>query len=207
VVNSWWFDPSINDGKPTRRDRYRYSLIGNIGKQVIDAHQELDVDEDCSELVKLNSDLSKFAHISSGTRDLDNAAGEAYLKRVEDCILSFAKRYHDVRKYVKDEIWIIVQESIEDEIYQNFPSELDELSSHTYFESASVDEIEEIKIESQIIFVIGNGTVEVELNYGKGEDGFSAPDDFPFDFVAKINVNDLSVARVEFKIDNSSFYK
>jgi hypothetical protein len=86
------------------------------------------------------------------------------------------------------------------------PDELDVLSSQTCIYGASVDTIGEFSVDGSDFDLAGDGYVEVQLNYGRGEDGVSVDDTYPLTFTASIKTADLSVQDVHIEIDNSSFY-
>lgn len=87
----------------------------------------------------------------------------------------------------------------------NFPDELDSLSSQT-----SLDDISEIDISSLLvtpsqILVAGTGIIEVTLEYGGKSDGLSFETSFPFDFGVTLD-RELNVIEAdELAIDTSSF--
>lgn len=105
-----------------------------------------------------------------------------------------------------------------DYLISDFPSELDELSTHTTIETVSDIEIHDliVHIENEIN-VIGQGVVEVRLQYGsdgdaRRGDGLYQYDSFPIDFdlylsynsQKKLIINDDSVS---IEIDTDSFYE
>ncbi len=101
------------------------------------------------------------------------------------------------------------------EMAENFPDELDELSSHTTIEEISDIDIDEINIGGKTIFVKGDGVVSVELQYGSDSDqdigeGHKTNDSFPFDFELTLeydNNNKLKIMEVnKLKVDTSSYY-
>lgn len=97
-----------------------------------------------------------------------------------------------------------------DYLVDNFPNELDELSTHTrirWVDGATVDEL--TVREDGSLLVKGNAEVEVELTYGSGDDQSTTDDYFPFTFelILDHNVNhELTVKDgLSINIDVSSF--
>jgi hypothetical protein len=207
VASTKWFDPSINNGSPTRADRLRYALTGRIADEVVDDHESLNVGNLCRELLIIIDELSKYTHISPETMNLGIATANAYLADVEDVIILFCNKYYEVRSYIKDKVYEITQGEINDKLQDELPEELDELSSHTAFQCAVVEEVEDINISSTSMSISGRGYVEVELNYGSGEDGVSSDDHYPFSFEAEIDPSTLTVGEIKTDVDTSSFYE
>lgn len=99
----------------------------------------------------------------------------------------------------------------------DLPSELDELSTHTTIETISDIEIHELIVHSgNEIKVIGQGIIEVRLQYGsdgdeRRGDGHYQYESFPFDFdlylsydsQEKLTINDTAFI----VIDTDSFYE
>lgn len=207
VESCEWFDPAINKGKATRADRFRYALTGRIANEVIDKHKSLDLNSQIKDLVDVIGALSKYAHISPGTVNMDLAAAGKYIQEVEDVLIEFCNKYYSVRDYIRDQVYEITQEEINDKLQNEIPDELDSLSSHTIFENAVVESVQDIDISSTTMSITGSGYVEVELNYGSMNDGVSSDDNYPFEFEAEIDPETLRISDVKVTIDNSSFYE
>lgn len=97
----------------------------------------------------------------------------------------------------------------------HFPSELDELSTHTQLEEVTDIDIDEISIDRNLIFVKGDGVINVKLQFGSGGDqdsdnGFMDYESFSFDFkitLAYDREEKLQIAKVEkLEIDTSSYH-
>jgi hypothetical protein len=97
-----------------------------------------------------------------------------------------------------------------DELANNFPSELDELSSHTRVKGVTDIDIDSITISEDGINVTGTASVEVSLQCGSDieqESGDEIYDFFPFKFDISLDL-DLSIKNINgLEIDNSSFYQ
>jgi len=106
--------------------------------------------------------------------------------------------------------FIGLEQLLMDEMINDFPSELDELSSDTTIEEVSDIEIEELIISNtNDISVKGSGVVSVSLSYG-GVDGSVSDDSYPFDFDVVVSSDGKSFTLLEagqIKVDTSSFYQ
>lgn len=104
---------------------------------------------------------------------------------------------------------------ITDQINSNFPSELDELSSHTRLDEICEIDIDEINISDKTIKVKGDGVISVELQFGSDgdqvrDDGLISYEKFPFDFSITLSYNskkELEIIEVDkLEFDTSYYY-
>ncbi len=102
------------------------------------------------------------------------------------------------------------------DMLSNIPDELDQLSTHTIPNEISNIDIDEITISDDSIFIKGDGTVCVDLDYGSDNDdlvadGYSTSDSFPFKFTAKLvygeRTKKFEVEDADIYVDTSSFYE
>ena len=108
-----------------------------------------------------------------------------------------------------------IEDLLTESMIEDFPSELDELSTHTRLEEVTDIDIDEISIDGTSIFVSGDGVVSVELQFGSdgdqnAGDGFKNHDSFPFDFEITLEYDaehKLKIANIDkLEIDTSSYY-
>lgn len=207
VISTNWFNPSVNNGKPTRADRLRYALIGRTTDNVVAKHATLDVSNHTKDLVGIVNNLSKYAHISPGTVGLSIVSSNKYLEDVEDGLIQFCVKYFEIRDFIKRKIYEITHEEINQKLINEIPCELDALSSNTIFDYAYIEQVEGININSTSMSITGHGQVEIELNYGSSDDGYSSDDSYPFDFEAKIDPETLKIDEISVIINTDSFYE
>ncbi len=98
------------------------------------------------------------------------------------------------------------------ELIDNFPAELDILSTHTRIDGVSDIEIADIRVKQDETTVSGRGSIDVELQYGSesDRDGDSASglyDSYPFDFKATLGAGGDLISLDEISVDTSSFYE
>lgn len=100
-----------------------------------------------------------------------------------------------------------------DYFLNDFPDELDELSSHTKLDSIDSVNISELKIYGQDIVIKCNGQVTVELQYGSDSEQDEKPlstMSFPFDFGGTVSWMDdkYIVSEVDYlRIDAGEYYE
>lgn len=118
-------------------------------------------------------------------------------------------RYSDEKKIEFNNIGTILFNYFE----EDFPSELDELSTHTRLDSIDVVAIDSIKVYGQDIVIKCNGQVNVQLQYGSdSEQEGKTPMvmSFPFEFEGTVTWegNDYFVNEVDnLKINTDEFYR
>ena len=94
---------------------------------------------------------------------------------------------------------------------ENFPGELDALSSSTTLNDVYDCDVDDITVnEGTNIEVKGVGTIEVMLQYGPSSDGDSSSMSFPFSFEVLLRIEEgkLTIEEVmTLSVDTSSFYE
>lgn len=93
---------------------------------------------------------------------------------------------------------------------ENFPAELDELSTHTTIDIIEVDEITSIDVNKTLIRIEGYSTISVILQYGSDRDfnrgyGVRHCEKFPLTFEIELDL-DYSIKKIEYEIDKSDWY-
>ncbi len=86
----------------------------------------------------------------------------------------------------------------------NFPDDLDELSSHTHLQDVNDINIDSIQVTTEGVQVIGNGVVDVELNYGNNSEGINSNWSFPFSFDVTLDHKLEVSSENKIEIDTSS---
>lgn len=134
------------------------------------------------------------------------------------------KVYEDSRASydVIDEAETVLSEAISDYFINEFPSEIDELSTHSGIESIEVENISKIELfEDGTIHASGNGNIECTLQRGSDADvrkdiGAVWEDSFPFEFTVVLDSeydtekphNDrFSISEIQYSIDTSGYYE
>ena len=134
------------------------------------------------------------------------------------------KVYEDTRASydVIDEAETVLSEAISDYFINEFPSEIDELSTHSGIEAVEVENISKIELfEDGTIHASGNGNIECTLQQGSNSDvrkdiGAVWEDSFPFTFTVILDAeydtekphNDrFSISEIQYSIDASGYYE
>lgn len=96
-------------------------------------------------------------------------------------------------------------------VEEDFPAELDSLSTHTRVNSIYIDSINSISISETSINISGDATISVSLQYGSDSDlqngdGDESSESFPMTFDADLDC-DLNILKCQYEIDTDDFYK
>lgn len=96
-------------------------------------------------------------------------------------------------------------------VEEDFPAELDSLSTHTSIKSIYIDSINSISISETSINISGDATISVSLQYGSNSDlqngdGDESSESFPMTFDADLDCN-LNIIKCQYEIDTDDFYK
>jgi hypothetical protein len=197
------------EGKPfvTRRARYRFAITGTISDEQIKKHPDLDVSKTVDELSRLVNKLSKYAHISPGTTSPSVSMSNDFLSEVEDIFREYSDTLLNTKKKVKEIVYDLVHNEVNEHVMNAIPDELDALSTHTYVEGISIDELQDFDTSLATPLLSGSATAEIELNYGNEKEGVSMPDSYPVEFYVEIDPNTFGVSVESISVDTSKFYE
>ncbi|MDD5301638.1 MAG: hypothetical protein PHS14_00905 [Elusimicrobia bacterium] len=102
-----------------------------------------------------------------------------------------------------------LEAQLEEHFHNNFPSELDEVSTHTRLEEVTDINISSVSWGDKGAHVIGEGLLGVSLQYGSDRETDGDPeihDSYPFKFDVTLD-SDREIAEVHStNVDNSDFY-
>lgn len=93
-------------------------------------------------------------------------------------------------------------------LMNDFPSELDHLSTHTRIQEVCVERIQRIELCEDLIEVEGDATITVSLQYGSDLETAGKADDcqsFPMKFTAAVDWNQ-ELTNLNYDINTSDFY-
>lgn len=89
----------------------------------------------------------------------------------------------------------------------NVPSELETMSWNTVIEQVSDVDIDSVSIRDGEINVSGTAAVSIELqSSGSGEDSYSSPESFYFDFDVVLDSSSLEIIEATIDVDTSPYY-
>lgn len=203
----WQYKDQSGNLKVTRRSRYRFAITGTISDEKVEEHPRLDCSAAIGELATLVSKLSKFAHLSPGTFNQSAAETTGFLGEVEDAVSQYCATLTKTKEEIRDIIWTIVDESVNDHVLGAIPDELDALSGQTLVENIHVEHLQDFDTSTLMPTLTGSGVAEIELNYGHGDDHMSSPDSYPMTFEVEVDPSTFEVSVVSVDVDTSSFYE
>jgi hypothetical protein len=170
-------------------------------------HPKLNASEAVAELVRLNDTLSKYTHISPGTYNATQSQADQFLHEVEDVVIEYAHTLRKTKDEIRDIMWTIVDESVNQHVLEAVPDELDMLSGQTLVENIHVEHLQDFDTSTLMPTLTGSGIAEIELNYGHGDEHMSSPDSYPLTFEVEIDPETFAVAVTKVDVDTSSFYE
>lgn len=215
VVKCVWFRPDANNnGHPTRRQQLKYCMQAGLQDNLLSDEIKDDINELINQYNEHIADLNGYTHISEATYGENPQESYRKLKSVistfNEAMEIIEQGKSEVLAYVPDRLG----EFVEREITSEIPQALDELSSHTFIEEVQLDGFEVDSIDHEFVYITGNSTAYVTLNYGsnsdrKRGDGHSMSDNFPVSFKCKAKANNPKrafVIRESISVSNSSWY-
>ncbi|MBS6180985.1 MAG: hypothetical protein KH921_09385 [Erysipelotrichaceae bacterium] len=106
----------------------------------------------------------------------------------------------------------IIFDSLGDKMHEylmnDFPSELDQLSTHTRIQEVCVERIQRIELCEDLIELEGDATITVSLQYGNDHETAEEADDcqsFPMKFAAAVDWNQ-ELSNLNYDVNTSDFY-
>ncbi len=156
-------------GKITRRDRYRFAITGNISDEAIEDHPELDTSVATGDLARFSGQLSKFAHISSGTYALSVDKADAFRTEVESVVIAFADTLVSVREKARDLLWSQVENAVYEAV-SGMELESGLMDTKVLIGNFSLLELQETHLSSCAPSLTGMAEVEIQYAMGSGSD-------------------------------------
>lgn len=180
-----WFRAEIEDGRPTRRQRFQYMIHGGINTRYVQEEYNLDVDTLLTSLTRAFETLNRATHLREGTvinegeeiEDLKEeifSAFEDLFNTINDC------RYEAMQAASDD-----VSEEVINEAISNTIPTIDLLATHYYINRVGIEEISTIRIDADYIWYKASGEIDAILQYGSSSDrekdmGAEIPHSFPY---------------------------
>ena len=199
---SWYSSETV-----TRYDRYRFAITGHISDEVISHYPQFESSRDSKAMVQLIKKLSKFAHISDETYELDDDRFKEFQNGVENTVMDYFTRLKTVNEKIQNTVWDLTEDAINKKLMEQIPLELEELSRNTIVEECNVMDLEAISCSIANLSIVGAGSVYVELNYGGRKDSLELYDSYPLKFKALVDSDNLEVTISSISVDTSSFYE
>lgn len=216
VIQCDWFRPDPNnDGHPTRRQQLKYCMQAGLQDNLLSE----EIREDIKELINsYNSHitvLNNYTHINPSSYGAETNSSYRKLKGV----ISTYNEIMGVIEQGKSEVIGYLPEKladfVEQEILTEIPEALDQLSTHTFIEEVELDNFVVDYIDNEYVYINGNSTVYVELNYGSDSDrrkgdGHTRRESFPVRFKCKAkakNPRRAFVLKDSIEVINDSWYQ
>ncbi|WP_027125265.1 hypothetical protein [Gelidibacter mesophilus] len=215
---SWYKNETQTPNGISRGQRVKYAIQGGLEDKFVE--QEIMEIEEINDLKKDIKDsieiLNKYTHINQCTYDIESSQIEIFSKQIIGAFSTFAKTINESRELIINQIeYKISNEFVEHSIYANI-DEISLLSTHHYLEEITPDFIKVLKIESKIIKIEVDGTVDVRLQWGSNRDldkdiGAETHTSFPFCSLLNLEIGkkllDSKVTIEEFNVNTDDWHQ
>lgn len=186
-----------------------YLKLREVASQLrAEGYEVIETSDEGFDLVATKENKKLAVEVKASSQLLDSAESIRKLRK-----LALKHGYDEFRLIIVNpprEVTVSIEgleEKLGTFLGENLPDELDELSSHTIIEAVNDINIESIRVTTEGVQVIGNGVVDVELNYGNNSEGVSSNWSFPFGFDVTLD-HELEVSsNAKIHPDTSSWYE
>jgi Predicted pPIWI-associating nuclease len=209
IIKCGWFKPETDNKKSTRKQKLKYAVQGGLDDDYVMDELCIDIDEFWRTISKSQDLLSKYTHVNEDTFDISNESCDEF----SDKVLNSLMEIFQLISNTKNDIFLQLQEHIDEELLSNFAytamEGIDILSNNSYVEELGIEEYQVLKIDSTNIYLTGEGTVYVSLNYGGNADEVELNTNFPFKLCCSSSVlepTNIQITEKDISIDISGWY-
>ncbi len=205
VMNAGWYKAEAE--RPTRRQRATYAVQAGMPDAVV-AALGIDPADMQTELRDAFEALNKYTHVREGTLLTSQEEIDAFASQAKDAVVALFSTIADLREALAQMAIRELGTDIFEKFIETSVDDLDVLSGQTRVEGVEVDQVEIVSIGLHAIQYSVAGTVYVELNWGRGDDGASMSDNYPFTCEVDGGVENIkdfaTVSNIQ--VDNSSWF-
>lgn len=217
IENSEWFnkeDYGDEKGRPTRRARLQFALIGGLLPDFVSKELIKDYRTKIDDMVKLISELSKYIHIGLETFPLPDDLIESNALEINRIVDVFFQQITSIREVLISKYEELIFSKVDDALTSDVIDEIDLTSTHYYIEEINLESIKVTEILSENIRLFGEGKIHTILQYGSDSDqknglGGVSPFDFSFSFEILIPCSDpeeITIKKRDISVDDRQFY-
>mgnify|MGYP001791710684 CR=1 FL=1 len=215
---SWYKNETQTPNGISRGQRVKYAIQGGleykfVEQEIMEIKEINDLKKDIKDSMEI---LNKHTHINQSTYDIESSQIVQFSKQIIGAFTTFAKTINESRDLIINQIeYKISNEFVEHSIYAHI-DEISLLSTHQDLEEITPDFIKVLKIESKIIKIEVEGTVDVRLQWGSNRDlvkdiGAEMHTSFPFSSLLNLEIGtkllDSKVAIEEFNVNTDDWYE
>lgn len=186
-----WFSPTLDDSeKANRGQKLKYCMQAGLQDHLLSEAVRNNIKNYIAEYQEHIETLNSFAHVGEATYGLEPKKAYQKLKEV---ILTFNEAM-EILESGKEEVLSYIPEKlsdyVENALVEEIPNSLDELSTHTVIDYVEFNGFQVMDIDESFIYIRGESTVHVALQYGSSSDrrkgeGATINDSFPVYFQCK----------------------
>ena len=190
-----WFSPTMDDPeKANRGQKLKYCMQAGLQDHLLSEVVRNDIKNYVAEYQDHIETLNSFTHVGDANFGLEPKKAYQKLKEV---IVTFNEAM-EILESGKEEVLSYIpgklSDYVENELVQEIPQSLDELSTHTFIDCIEFNGFQVNDIDETFIYISGESTVNVVLQYGSSSDrrkgeGATMSDSFPVYFQCKAKAN------------------
>jgi len=213
VVKTSWFEPEVEDGKPTRSQRMKFAIQGGLSEEFVKERLKVDLEPLRKRLVVSISDLSKHIHSREDTIVLDQKEQAEFAACAVSAMEAFIATISECREAVLRPVAEALDGAAVDALLSETIMEVEDLAPHFSVDELYTEDITVEQIGADLITYCVTGSLEVTLQWGsnadvRNGDGAEAGQSFPFRCEFRLPVDDpwdLGPAEPEYFVDTSSW--
>jgi hypothetical protein len=205
-----WFKDETGNGKPSRKQRYIYSIQGGLSHNFVKVELGMDVFKPWRNIKETIDSLSKFTHVNEATFDMSHEECEKLSGEALEIFLSIFNMIEKTRNELRCALAAHIGNELMSTFVTNSMSDIDILSNQSYVEHSEVMGYELIDIDNLELTFRGEGIAHVSQNYGKGDDACEINAEYPFGFTGSSSVAkpyDVTTPPESISIDVSSWFE
>ncbi|MEJ2815023.1 hypothetical protein [Caulobacter sp. CCG-8] len=208
-----WFEQARDTRTVTRAQRAGFIAHAGLLPSYVEGTLGLAREEYIDPLIEAMDLLNKATHVRPNTIIAGGAQTHALAGDILTALSGLMEAAEECRDAVIKELHKTINTPVLNKLMSETVGALDELSTHTIVEEASVDDIQIVDLGVDRLDLALEGTVYVTLQYGSGSDfrrgdGASMSDNYPFTANLEVGIGEtLTLGEpTEVEVDNSSFY-
>jgi hypothetical protein len=213
VIQTSWFQPEREGGKPTRAQRVSFAIHGGLTEQFVRRRLNVDPAPLRKKLLDTVDNLSKQVHGREKTIVVDRDTQAALVDAILNAMDTFLDAVRNCRAAILDPIADALDETAVDVLITDTIQAIDELASHHSIEDVEVVDTGVYKIGATAITYRVTGTVSSVLQWGSNSDvnrgdGLELSESFSFFCDIEVPLDDpwdLSFAETNYFVDTQSW--
>lgn len=176
----WFRQEAEREGQVTRRQRAAYAVHGGLQPTYVVETLYVELAEPLRALVEAQDVLSKHTHIEPGTFDLATADVARLSQETLQALAGFFDTMIACRAEVRRKLWDHVDRELVERVLSETIIDVDILATHHTVDGIDLGDVEVVAVDHERVHFHATGSLDVDLQWGRGDDAASLPESFPF---------------------------